>query len=57
MSDAPLVFAGGAGSPDAAVPTTMMSLWQSNCSAARVERWWSAARLVDSAIAVVEGSW
>ena len=57
MSDSPIMFVGGIGSPDAPVSTQQVSLWQTNCSAIRGERWWSASRLVDTAVVVIEGAW
>ena len=57
MSDSPVMFAGGVGSPDAPVSAQTVSLWQTNCSGLRAERWWAASRLVDTAVVVIEGAW
>ena len=57
MSDSPIMTVGGVGSPDAPTSTQQVSLWQTNCSAIRGERWWSASRLVDTAVVVIEGDW
>jgi hypothetical protein len=58
MSDSPVHTAGGFGSPDTATGGNLVNLWQVNCTGFRAERWWSAGRLDDNAVAVISGaSW
>jgi hypothetical protein len=57
MSDQPLHSAGGAlGSPAPATAANLVNLWQVNASGFRAERWWSAARLENSAVCVISGA-
>ena len=53
MDSVPTNAAIESGSPSTAVPTSLVSLWQANCTAVRATRWWSARRLTDTCVAAI----
>ena len=57
MCDSPVMFVWRRRQSRCARVNPEVSLWQVNASAVRAERWWSASRLVESAVVVIEGDW
>ena len=56
MNDAPVMSAGGVGSPDTPTGASLVSLWQSNSRALRAERWFAFAKLRPDSVQVLSGA-